>query len=92
MTIANLSSGALSAESSNSQTNQSVKEVSEQSNFNAQKIKDELDKHLTDYAKIKKFLDEELPVKYATVEQLKALGEQLENRLKKLEQKGESDG
>ena len=35
-----------------------------------------------------KFLDEELPVKYATVEQLKSLGE----RLDKLEKKGESDG
>lgn len=78
----------MSAESSNSQTSQKVQHVSEQSDFNAQLLKDELDKHLTDYAKIKKFLDEELPVKYATVEQLKSLGE----RLDKLEKKGESDG
>nr|WP_306812295.1 phage tail protein [Lactobacillus taiwanensis] len=88
LTIANLSSGAMCAESSNSQTSQKVQHVSEQSDFNAQLLKDELDKHLTDYAKIKKFLDEELPVKYATVEQLKSLGE----RLNKLEKKGESDG
>ena len=92
LTIANLSSGAMSAESNNNQTNQKVQHVSEQSDFYAQKIKDELDKHLVDYAKIKKFLDEELPVKYATIEQLKALGKQLGDRLKKLEQKGESDG
>lgn len=88
LTIASLSSGAMSAESSNNQTNQTVQHVSEQSNFNAQKIKDELDKHLTEYAKIKKFLDQELPIKYATVEQLKSLAE----RLDKLEQKGDSNG
>ena len=88
LTIANLSSGAMSAESNNNQTNQKVQHVSEQSDFNAQKIKDELDNHLVNYAKIKKFIDEELPVKYATVEQLKSLGE----RLDKLEKKGESDG
>ena len=92
LTIANLSSGAMSAESNNSQVNQSINQVSDQSTFNARYIKDQLDKHLTDYAKIKKFIDEELPVKYATVEQLKALGEQLGDRLKKLEQKGESNG
>ena len=88
MTIANLSSGAMSAESNNNQTNQNIQHVSEQSDFNAQKIKDELDKHLTEYAKIKKFIEEDLPVKYATVEQLKVLGE----RLDRLEKKGESDG
>lgn len=88
LTIANLSSGAMSAESNNSQTNQKVQHVSEQSDFNAQLLKDELDKHLTDLAKIKKIIDEELPVKYATVKQLKVLGE----RLDKLEKKGESDG
>lgn len=86
MTIANLSSGAMSAESSNNQTNQKVQYVSEQSNFNAQKIKDELDKHLKDYAEIKKIIDD-LPNKYATTEQLKVVSEKVD----KLEQKGESD-
>lgn len=86
LTIANLSSGAMSAESNNSQVNQSINQVSDQSIFNARYIKDQLDKHLKDYAEIKKIIDD-LPNKYATVEQLKALSEKVD----KLEQKGEND-
>ena len=86
LTIANLSSGAMSAESSNSQVNQSINQVSDQSTFNARYIKDQLDKHLKDYAEIKKIIDD-LPNKYATAEQLKALSEKVD----KLEQKGEND-
>ena len=88
LTIANLSSGAMSSQTSNNQTNQNVKEVSEQSNFNTQKLKEQIDDNSKKYADLKKFVDEELPVKYATAEQLKALVE----RLDKLEKKGESDG
>lgn len=86
LTIANLSSGAMSAESNNSQVNQSINQVSDQSTFNARYIKDQLDKHLKDYAEIKKIIDD-LPNKYATAEQLKALSEKVD----KLEQKGEND-
>ena len=77
----------MSVESNNNQANQSINRVSEQSNFDAKYIKDELDKHLKDYAEIKKIIDD-LPNKYATVEQLKSLAE----RLDKLEQKGDSNG
>ena len=87
LTIANLSSGAMSVESNNNQANQSINRVSEQSNFDAKYIKDELDKHLRDYAEIKKIIDD-LPNKYATSEQLKAVSEKVD----KLEQRGESDG
>lgn len=87
LTIANLSSGAMSVESNNNQVNQSINKVSEQSNFDAKYIKDELDKHLKDYAEIKKIIDD-LPNKYATSEQLKVVSEKVD----KLEQKGESDG
>ena len=87
LTIANLSSGAMSVESNNNQANQSINRVSEQSNFDAKYIKDELDKHLKDYAEIKKIIDD-LPNKYATTEQLKVVSE----KVNKLEQKGESDG
>lgn len=87
LTIANLSSGAMSVESNNNQVNQSINQVSEQSNFDAKYIKDELDKHLKDYAEIKKIIDD-LPNKYATTEQLKAVSEKVD----KLEQKGESNG
>ena len=87
LTIANLSSGAMSVESNNNQANQSINQVSEQSNFDAKYIKDELDKHLKDYAEIKKIIDD-LPNKYATTEQLKVVSE----KVNKLEQKGESDG
>ncbi|MBD0888721.1 peptidoglycan DD-metalloendopeptidase family protein [Lactobacillus gasseri] len=87
LTIANLSSGAMSVESNNNQVNQSINQVSEQSNFDAKYIKDELDKHLKDYAEIKKIIDD-LPNKYATCEQLKAVSEKVD----KLEQKGESNG
>jgi hypothetical protein len=87
LTIANLSSGAMSAESNNSQVNQSINQVSDQSTFNARYIKDQLDKHLKDYAEIKKIIDD-LPNKYATTEQLKVVSEKVD----KLEQKGESDG
>ena len=86
LTIANLSSGAMSAESNNSQVNQSINQVSDQSTFNARYIKDQLDKHLKDYAEIKKIIDD-LPNKYATAEQLKALSAKVD----KLEQKGEND-
>ena len=86
LTIANLSSGAMSAESNNSQVNQSINQVSDQSAFNSRYIKDQLDKHLKDYAEIKKISDD-LPNKYATTEQLKALSD----RVDKLEQKGEND-
>lgn len=86
LTIANLSSGAMSAESNNSQVNQSINQVSDQSAFNSRYIKDQLDKHLKDYAEIKKIIDD-LPNKYATTEQLKALSD----RVDKLEQKGEND-
>lgn len=86
LTIANLSSGAMSSDSNNSQVNQSINQVSDQSTFNARYIKDQLDKHLKDYAEIKKIIDN-LPNKYATVEQLKALSEKVD----KLEQKGEND-
>lgn len=85
--VANLSSGAMSVESNNNQVNQSINKVSEQSNFDAKYIKDELDKHLKDYAEIKKIIDE-LPNKYATTDQLKVVSEKVD----KLEQKGESDG
>ena len=87
LTIANLSSGAMSVESNNNQANQSINQVSEQSNFDAKYIKDELDKHLKDYAEIKKIIDD-LPNKYATSEQLKVVSEKVD----KLEQKGESNG
>lgn len=87
LTIANLSSGAMSAESHNNQVNQSISQVSDQSIFNARYIKDQLDKHLKDYAEIKKIIDD-LPNKYATTEQLKVVSEKVD----KLEQKGESDG
>lgn len=87
LTIANLSSGAMSVESSNNQINQSINQVSEQSNFDAKYIKDELDKHLKDYAEIKKIIDD-LPNKYATTEQLKVVSEKVD----KLEQKGEDNG
>ena len=87
LTIANLSSGAMSVESSNNKVNQSINQVSEQSNFDAKYIKDELDKHLEDYAEIKKIIDD-LPNKYATTEQLKVVSEKVD----KLEQKGESNG
>ena len=87
LTIANLSSGAMSIESNNNQVNQSINKVSEQSNFDAKYIKDELDKHLEDYAKIKKIIDD-LPNKYATTEQLKVVSEKVD----KLEQKGEDNG
>ena len=87
LTIANLSSGAMSAENKNNQVNQSISQVSDQSTFNARYIKDQLDKHLKDYAEIKKIIDD-LPNKYATAEQLKALSEKVD----KLEQKGDSNG
>ncbi|OYS01797.1 phage tail protein [Lactobacillus johnsonii] len=87
LTIANLSSGAMSVESNNNQVNQSINQVSEQSNFDAKYIKDELDKHLKDYAEIKKIIDD-LPNKYVTSEQLKVVSEKVD----KLEQKGESNG
>jgi uncharacterized protein Yka (UPF0111/DUF47 family) len=77
----------MSAESNNSQVNQSINQVSDQSTFNARYIKDQLDNQLKDYAEIKKIIDD-LPNKYATVEQLKSLGE----RLDELEQKGDSNG
>lgn len=85
--VANLSSGAMSVESNNNQVNQSINKVSEQSNFDAKYIKDELDKHLKDYAEIKKIIDE-LPNKYATTDQLKVVSEKVD----KLEQKGEDNG
>ena len=91
LTIANLSSGAMSAESHNSQVNQSINQVSDQSMFNARYIKDQLDKHLKDYAEIKKIVDD-LPNKYVTVEQLKALSEKVDKLEQKLEQKGDSNG
>lgn len=87
LTIANLSSGAMSVESNNNQVNQSINQLSEQSNFDAKYIKDELDKHLKDYAEIKKIIDD-LPNKYATTEQLKVVSEKVD----KLEQKGEDNG
>lgn len=87
LTIANLSSGAMSVESNNNKVNQSINQVSEQSNFDAKYIKDELDKHLRDYAEIKKIIDD-LPNKYATSEQLKVVSEKVD----KLEQKGEDNG
>lgn len=87
LTIANLSAGAMSVESNNNQVNQSINQVSEQSNFDAKYIKDELDKHLKDYAEIKKIIDD-LPNKYVTSEQLKVVSEKVD----KLEQKGESNG
>lgn len=87
LTIANLSSGAMSAESNNNQVNQSISQVSDQSTFNAKYIKDQLDKHLKDYAEIKKIIDD-FPNKYATTEQLKVLSEKVD----KLEQKGENNG
>lgn len=87
LTIANLSSGAMSVESNSNQVNQSINQVSEQSNFDAKYIKDELDKHLKDYAEIKKIIDD-LPNKYATTEQLKVVSEKVD----KLEQKGEDNG
>ena len=87
LTIANLSSGAMSVESNNNQVNQSINQVSEQSNFDAKYIKNELDKHLKDYAEIKKIIDD-LPNKYATSEQLKAVSEKVD----KLEQNGEDNG
>lgn len=86
LTIANLSSGAMSAEKNNNQVNQSISQVSDQSAFNAKYIKDQLDKHLRDYAEIKKIIDD-LPNKYATTEQLKAVSEKVD----KLEQKGEDN-
>lgn len=87
LTIANLSSGAMSVESNNNQVNKSINQLSEQSNFDAKYIKDELDKHLKDYVEIKKIIDD-LPNKYATSEQLKVVSEKVD----KLEQKGESNG
>lgn len=87
LTIANLSSGAMSVESNNNKVNQSINQVSEQSNFDAKYIKDELDKHLRDYAEIKKIIDD-LPNKYATTEQLKVVSEKVD----KLEEKGEDNG
>lgn len=85
--VANLSSGAMSVESNNNKVNQSINKVSEQSNFDAKYIKDELDKHLKDYAEIKKIIDD-LPNKYATTEQLKVVSEKVD----KLEQKGKDNG
>ena len=87
LTIANLSSGAMSVESSNNKVNQSINQVSEQSGFDARYLKQQLDKHLNDYAEIKKIIDD-LPNKYATSEQLKVVSEKVD----KLEQKGESNG
>lgn len=87
LTIANLSSGAMSAESNNSQVNQSIGQVSDQSTFNAKYIKDQLDKHLKDYSEIKKIIDD-FPNKYATAEQLKALSDKVDE----LERKGENNG
>lgn len=87
LTIASLSSGAMSVESNNNKVNQSINQVSEQSNFDAKYIKDELDKHLRDYAEIKKIIDD-LSNKYATTEQLKVVSEKVD----KLEQKGEDNG
>ncbi|WP_297582764.1 phage tail protein [uncultured Lactobacillus sp.] len=87
LTIANLSSGAMSVESSNNKVNQSINQVSEQSGFDARYLKQQLDKHLKDYAEIKKIIDD-LPNKYATSEQLKVVSEKVD----KLEQKGESNG
>lgn len=87
LTIANLSSGAMSVESNNNQVSQSINQLSEQSNFDAKYIKDELDKHLRDYAEIKKIIDD-LPNKYATTEQLKVVSEKVD----KLEEKGEDNG
>lgn len=87
LTIANLSSGAMSVESNNSKVNQSINQVSEQSGFDAHYLKQQLDKHLEDYAKIKKIIDD-LPNKYATSEQLKVVSEKVD----KLEEKGESNG
>lgn len=86
LTIANLSSGAMSAENNNNQVNQSISQVSDQSTFNAKYIKDQLDKHLKDYAEIKKIIDD-FPNKYATTEQLKAVSDKVD----KLEQKGENN-
>lgn len=87
LTIANLSSGAMSVESNNNKVNQSINHVSEQSDFDAKYLKNELDKHLRDYAEIKKIIDD-LPNKYATTEQLKVISEKVD----KLEQKGENNG
>lgn len=87
LTIANLSSGAMSVESTNNQVNQSINQVSEQSGFDARYLKQQLDKHLEDYAEIKKIIDD-LPNKYATTEQLKVVSE----KVNKLEQKGEDNG
>lgn len=87
LTIANLSSGAMSVESNNNKVNQSINHVSEQSDFDVKYLKNELDKHLKDYAEIKKIIDD-LPNKYATSEQLKVVSEKVD----KLEQKGESNG
>ena len=87
LTIANLSSGAMSVESNNNQVNQSINKVSEQSGFDARYLKQQLDKHLKDYAEIKKIIDD-LPNKYATSEQLKVVSEKVD----KLEHKGESNG
>lgn len=87
LTIANLSSGAMSVESNNNQVNQSINQVSEQSGFDARYLKQQLDKHLEDYAKIKKIIDD-LPNKYATTEQLKVVSEKVD----KLEEKGEGNG
>nr|DAN08856.1 MAG TPA: hypothetical protein [Caudoviricetes sp.] len=86
LTIANLSSGAMSAENNNSQVNKSINQVSDQSNFNVKYIKDQLDKHLKDYAEIKKIVDD-LPDKYATTEQLTALSKKVDE----LEQKGKDN-
>lgn len=86
LTIANLSSGAMSTETRNSETNQNVKQVSEQSNFDARYIKQQLDNHLKDYTEIKKTIDE-LPTKYATAEQLSDLAKRVEI----LEKKGENN-
>lgn len=107
LTIANLSSGAMSAESNNNQVNQSISQVSDQSTFNTKYIKDQLDKHLKDYAEIKKIIDD-LPNKYATTEQLKVVSEKIDDlpnkyatveqltalsdKVDKLEQKGENNG
>ncbi|WP_318351428.1 hypothetical protein [Klebsiella quasipneumoniae] len=76
----------MSVESNNNQVNQSINKVSEQSNFDAKYIKDELDKHLKDYVEIK--IIDDLPNKYATSEQLKVLSEKVD----KLEEKERDNG
>lgn len=107
LTIANLSSGAMSAEKNNNQVNQSISQVSDQSTFNTKYIKDQLDKHLKDYSEIKKIIDD-LPNKYATTEQLKVVSEKIDElpnkyatieqltalseKVDELQKKGENNG